>query len=94
VSPGITAFYCLHRRQIDAIDAAANAIDHQVDALDEPFYTIVQMLTTPGVEELGARIIFAEIGRDTTRFPTAGHLISWAGLCPRNHASPRVKPVG
>jgi transposase len=41
-----------------------------------------------------ARIILAEIGRDMRRFPTAGHLISWAGLRPKNDESPRDQPVG
>ena len=34
-----------------------------------------------------ASVIVAEIGIDMTRFPTSGHLISWAGLCPRNDES-------
>jgi transposase len=34
-----------------------------------------------------ARVIIAEIGIDMERFPTAGHLVSWAGLCPRLHES-------
>jgi transposase len=37
----------------------------------------------PGVSETVARVLVAEIGFDMTRFPTAGHLVSWAGLCPR-----------
>jgi transposase len=37
----------------------------------------------PGISPLGAQIILAEIGLDMTRFPTAGHLVSWAKLCPR-----------
>ena len=41
----------------------------------------------PGIDELSACVILAEIGRDMSRFPTAGHLISWAGLCPRNDES-------
>jgi len=36
----------------------------------------------PGDSFLSATAILAEIGRDMSRFPTAGHLISWAGLCP------------
>src|SRR5690348_13695594 len=32
-------------------------------------------------------VIVAEIGTDMGRFPTAGHLLSWAGLCPRNDES-------
>jgi transposase len=78
----------LHLQQIDAIDAAIDQIDPEVDALVEPFRTAVQLLTTiPGINELSACVILAEIGRDMSRFPTAGHLISWAGLCPRNDES-------
>ena len=36
----------------------------------------------PGVSPMLARAIIAEVGLDMTRFPTAGHLVSWAGLCP------------
>jgi transposase len=78
----------LHLQQIDAIDAAIDAIDEEVDAQVEPFRTTVHLLTTiPGVDQLSACVILAEIGRDMSRFPTAGHLISWAGLCPRNDES-------
>jgi transposase len=34
-----------------------------------------------------AQVILAEIGVDMTRFRTAAHLVSWAGLCPRNDES-------
>ena len=34
-----------------------------------------------------AQVIISEIGIDMNHFPTAGHLISWAGLCPRNDES-------
>jgi transposase len=44
-------------------------------------------MTIPGIDMLSARAILAEIGRDMSRFPTAGHLLSWAGLCPRNDES-------
>src|SRR5215472_12978795 len=71
----------LHLQQIDAIDEVISDIDREVEALVEPFRTTVLLLTTiPGIDELSACVILAEIGRDTSRFPTAGHLISWAGL--------------
>jgi transposase len=44
-------------------------------------------VTIPGVSTTAAQILVAEIGTDMTRFPTVGHLISWAGLCPRQDAS-------
>jgi transposase len=78
----------LHLQQIEALDAAIEQIDQEVDADVEPFRAAIALLTTiPGVSELSARIILAEIGHDMSRFPTAGHLISWAGLCPRNDES-------
>jgi transposase len=78
----------LHLQQIDAIDAAIDQIDQEVDADVEPFRDAIALLTTiPGVSELSACVILAEIGRDMRRFPTAGHLISWAGLCPKNDES-------
>ena len=78
----------LHLQQIDAIDEVISDIDREVDALVEPFRTTVLLLTTiPGIDELSACVILAEIGRDMSRFPTAAHLISWAGLCPRNDES-------
>jgi transposase len=36
----------------------------------------------PGMSEDLARAVIAETGPDMARFPTAGHLVSWAGLCP------------
>ena len=78
----------LHLQQLDAIDGAIAAIDQEVDADVEPFRAAIQLLTSiPGVSDLSARIILAEIGCDMRRFATAGHLISWAGLCPRNDES-------
>ena len=78
----------LHLRQIDALNDAVAAIDQEVDRDLEPFRQAVRLLRTiPGVSDLSARVILSEIGTDMTRFPTAGHLVSWAGLCPRNDES-------
>lgn len=43
--------------------------------------------TIPGISDVVAHVIVAEIGADMSRFPTAGHLVSWAGPCPRNDES-------
>jgi transposase len=44
---------------------------------------ITRLDEIPGISAHGAQVILAEIGPDMTRFPTAGHLVSWAKLCPR-----------
>src|SRR3954447_26074031 len=41
----------------------------------------------PGVSRVSASVILSEIGFDMRRFPTPAHLVSWAGLCPRNDES-------
>jgi transposase len=52
----------------------------------------------PGINERVAQVIAAEVGTEVKRFPTAAHLISWAGICPGNNQSGgrrrngRIKP--
>lgn len=46
----------------------------------------VDVLQIPGVERMGMSL-FTEVGRDLSRFPTAGHFVSWLGLCPDNDQS-------
>ena len=78
----------LHPRQVDAIAAAIAEIDAEVDRDLAPFRAAVRLLRTiPGVSDRTAQVIVSEIGTDMGRFPTAGHLICWAGLCPRNDDS-------
>lgn len=78
----------LHLDQIEAIDAAIASIDTEVEGNLEPFRAAQQLLSAiPGVSQLSACIILSEIGLDMSRFETAGHLVSWAGLCPRNDES-------
>lgn len=74
----------LHRDQIDALEMAVAAIETRVGDHLTPFRQAAALLITiPGVSETVARVVITEIGIDMARFPTAGHLISWAGLCPR-----------
>ena len=78
----------LHLNQIDALDPSIATIDQQVQAGIAPFRFAVQHVTSiPGVSDLGAQVIVSEIGTDMSRFPSDGHLISWAGICPRNDES-------
>ena len=89
----------LHLQQWDALDAAIRQIDRevarQIGRMDEgaedgssPFRElIVRLSAIPGVSRLSATAILAEIGRDMSRFPTAGHLVAWAGLCPGQNES-------
>jgi len=78
----------LHFDQVKAIDQAIGSVDKEVDALIEPFRAAAERLTTmPGISDVVAEVIVSEIGVDMSRFPTPGHLISWAGLCPRNDES-------
>jgi transposase len=78
----------LHLDHLDAVDAAIASIDREVDGNVEPFRAAIELLTTvPGISALSAEIIVAEIGIDMSRFPTGQHLVSWAGLCPKNDES-------
>jgi transposase len=74
----------LHLSQIDALETAIAAIEVRIGEVLGPFRAAVRLLTTmPGLSETTARVLIAEIGIDMTRFPSVGHLISWAGFCPR-----------
>jgi transposase len=74
----------LHLTQIEALDAAVQKLERHLGAAVDPFRAALTRLTTmPGVSDTVARVLIAEIGADMARFPTPGHLVSWAGLCPR-----------
>jgi transposase len=78
----------LHLNQIDVLTAAMATLDAQVEANLGPFRTAVELImSVPGIKNLGANVIVSEIGIDMSRFPSHAHLISWAGICPRNDES-------
>jgi transposase len=69
--------------RVDAISADIAALDAQIQAQAAPFAELVARLDEiPGISLASAYVILAEIGTDMTRFPTAGHLVSWARLAP------------
>jgi transposase len=75
-------------RQIEGLDEAINRFDEQIREMCRPFEEAVALLDTiPGVGRQSAEMIVAEIGVDMSRFPSASHLASWAGVAPGNHES-------
>ena len=74
--------------RIDGIDADIAAVDEQIEAQLAPFAPAAERLDEiPGIGPVAAAIILAEIGVDMSRFPTAGHLCSWAKFSPGINSS-------
>jgi len=86
----------LARLHLDLIDQHTRAIDeltNRIEVVMEPFRSARDLIVTiPGISTLVADVIIAETGGDMSRFPSAGHLASWAGTCPgSNESAGRVK---
>jgi transposase len=74
--------------QIDYLDEAVARVGAMIAQHLEAEQDAVALLDTiPGVSQRTAEILLAEIGTDMTRFPSAKHLASWAGMCPGNYES-------
>ena len=73
---------------VEALEADIAALSARIEAATVPFAVEVELLCTiPGVGQRTAEVILAEIGADMARFPSAGHLASWAGMCPGQRES-------
>jgi transposase len=78
----------LHLGLIDALQSALGELDRAAGKLLAPIQERAALLTTmPGISDIVAHVVVAEIGVDMSRFPSAPHLVSWAGLCPPNDES-------
>ena len=78
----------VHLDHIDQLEAHIDTIDARIEVKTVPFdRQIGHLITMPGLGEVAARVVVAELAVDMSVFPTAGHLASWAGLCPGNNES-------
>jgi transposase len=73
---------------IDFLEQAVAQMQTEIERCLPPFEEALGLLQTiPGIKAVAAAAILAELGPEVSRFPTAGHLASWAGLCPSNKQS-------
>jgi transposase len=84
----------LTRMHLDLIDrhtAAIDRITERIEVVIEPFRAFRDLICTiPGISTIVADSVIAETGADMSRFPTADHLASWAGVSPGSHQSAGV----
>src|SRR5215467_1291648 len=82
---------CLLRMMLDRVDALTAQIDaltERIDAVIAPFaIQVAQLDEIPGIGKICAQDLIAEIGVDMARFPTPGHLVSWAKFAPQARQS-------
>jgi transposase len=75
-------------QRVDALTAQIEALTERIDEAIAPFaHQVAQLDEIPGAGTTGAQELIAEIGVDMTRFPSAGHLVSWAKYAPRARQS-------
>jgi transposase len=75
-------------KQVDQLGSLIAEYAARIEEVALPFAEASGRLESiPGPGAKAAEVIVAEIGTDMTKFPTAGHLASWAGLCPGNNES-------
>ena len=73
---------------IDSLDAIVERVSAEIAERVRPFEEAIEQLDTiTGIGRQTAEVLVAEVGTDLQRFPSAGRLSSWAGLCPGNRES-------
>jgi transposase len=74
--------------QVEFLEGQIAVFQVEIQRQLPPFAEAVRLWRTlPGIDEVAAAALLAEIGADMDQFPSARHLVSWAGLCPGNHES-------
>lgn len=88
VQPHQRQMLSMQLKRLKAVDQDVAQLEGLIEQQVEPYLKARQLLTTiPGVNQLTATILLAEIGDDMSVFHSAGHLASWAGMCPGNNES-------
>jgi transposase len=73
-----------HLKTIEQLEGTIGEFDARLEAALAPFLDAAERLKDiPGFADNVAQTLLAEAGADMTAFPTADHLVSWAGMCPR-----------
>jgi transposase len=73
---------------LDHAEAKMTTVEQEIDRRLRPFQDdVARLCTIPGVDRVTAWGLLSEIGFNMAQFPSAGHLASWAGMCPGNRES-------
>jgi transposase len=85
----------MHLENIDHLARQIKKIDEEIQRKMIPFQKESKLIQTiPGISEVNASAILAEIGVNMSQFPDEAHLSSWAGVCPGNNESAGKKKSG
>lgn len=80
---------------LEDLDTTIVTVSEEIERRLRPFAeAMARLRTIPGVGERTVQVVMAEVGADMSRFPTPGHLTSWAGLCPGQHESAGKRQSG
>lgn len=82
--------------QVEYLEEKISSFDQRIETVMSPLEleAVERLDAMPGFDRRAAQNVLAEIGTDMSRFPTAGHLASWAGLCPGNNESAGKRRTG
>jgi transposase len=73
-----------HLRMVEELERRVAEFEGRIEQSLVPFRDeLERLMAIPGISRTSAGVLLAEIGVEMAQFPTAGHLLSWAGLCPR-----------